>query len=78
MADGGKVKAYGAPLGPTPKPGGTTRKRPKVGDKDPNYKPRKPRKPSPTSKPESPKKKKPDYPHRDYRGTKGAIKDAGG
>lgn len=81
-ADGGKVKEHGAPMGPTPKPGGTTRKRPKVGDKDPNYKPRKPRKKTPAPSKPAPKKPtkptKPKYPHRDYRGTKGAIEDAGG
>ena len=54
------------------KPG---RKRPKVGDKDPNWKPKKKR-PNPTpSKPETPKPKVP-YTHRDYRGTRGAIEDA--
>ena len=74
MADGGKV--YGAPMS-TPKPGGTTRKRPKVGDKDPNYKPSKPRKPPTSSKPK-PKPGSKATVFRDYRGTKGAIEDAGG
>lgn len=73
-ADGGKV--HGAPMG-TPKPGGTTRQRPKVGDKDPNYKPRKPRKPPTSSKPK-PKPGSKATVFRDYRGTKGAIEDAGG
>ena len=56
------------------KPG---RKRPKVGDKDPNWKPKKKR-PNPTpSKPETPKPKDGlNYNHRDYRGTRGAIDDA--
>ena len=75
-ADGGP--AYGAPMS-TPKPGSSTRVRPKVGDKDPNYKPSKPRKKTPApSKPAPKKPTKPKYPHRDYRGTKGAIEDAGG
>ena len=69
-------KSYGAPLS-TPKPGGTTRKRPKVGDKDPDYKPRKPRKKTPR-KPAEKKKPELNYNHRDYRGTRGAIDDAEG
>jgi hypothetical protein len=73
-ADGGKV--HGSPMS-TPKPGGTTRKRPKVGDKDPNYKPSKPSKPPTSSKP-TPKPGSRATTFRDYRGTKGAIKDAGG
>lgn len=44
-ADGGTVKSYGAPTSP-PTPGSTTRARPKPGDKDPNFKPKKPKKPS--------------------------------
>lgn len=72
-ADGGKV--YGAPMDrPT---NSSDKGRPKVGDKDPNYKPRKPRKPPTSSKP----KAKPGgraTVFRDYRGTKGAIEDAGG
>jgi len=74
MADGGKV--HGSPLS-TPKPGGTTRKRPKVGDKDPNYKPRKPRKPPTSSKPKTPKKPgSGGSTFRDYRGVDGAVDDA--
>lgn len=74
-ADGGVV-AHGSPIG-LQKP--STRNRPKVGDKDPNYKPSKPRKKTPApSKPAPKKPTKPKYPHRDYRGTKGAIEDAGG
>jgi hypothetical protein len=46
-ADGGKVvKDHGAPLH-TPAPGGTTRARPKPGDRDPNYRAPAPKKPSP-------------------------------
>lgn len=48
-----EARRYGAPLS-TPKPGNTTRKRPKVGDKDPNYKPSPPKK----AAPKKPKKKK--------------------
>jgi hypothetical protein len=66
-------KTYGSPIS-TPKPGGTGRKRPKVGDKDPDYKPRK------ASPPAAKKEKKPElnYNHRDWRGTRGAIDDAEG
>jgi hypothetical protein len=74
MADGGKV--YGAPMS-TPKPGGTTRKRPKVGDKSDDTRLLNPRKPPSSSKPES-KPASPATVRRDYRGTKGAIEDAGG
>jgi hypothetical protein len=73
-ADGGVV-AHGTPIG-LQKP--STRQRPKVGDKDPSYKPGARRKPSTPSKPAVAKKKKPKYNHRDYRGTAGAIEDAGG
>lgn len=77
----GDAKAYGAPTS-TPKPGQTTRKRPKVGDKDPNYKPpsKKPKKEgaarrTPAAKP--PKKDDGvDYNRRDYRGVDGAVEDA--
>ena len=61
------------------KPG---RKRPKPGDKDPNWKPRpeKPKEPKgperPDPKPKKPEKPKLPYKHRDYRGTRGAIEDA--
>lgn len=72
MADGGKV--YGAPIDGTRKPS-TTRKRPKVGDKDPNYKPRKPRKTPPPTKP-PPAKKPSGSTFRDYRGVDGAVEDA--
>lgn len=66
--------SYGSPLS-TPKPGGTTRKRPKPGDKDPNYSPEA-SKPKPRPKPEAAKRKKPDYNKRDYRGVDGAVDDA--
>jgi hypothetical protein len=70
---------HGAPIDGTPRPGTTTRKRPKVGDKDPNYNPDKKKKPSPRpEKKETGKKSKPKYNHRDYRGTRGAIEDAEG
>jgi len=71
-ANGGAV--HGTPIG-LQKP--SKRKRPKVGDKDPNWKPSKPRKPATSSKP--PAKKKPSGSRfRDYRGTEGAIDDATG
>ena len=91
--DGGIVE-HGTPIG-LQKP--STRKRPKVGDKDPNWK--KPEKGPPPKQittpgkpgdsgpggahpgknpPKKPKPKKPKYNHRDYRGTDGAIEDAGG
>lgn len=70
------TRSHGAPLH-TPKPGGTTRDRPKVGDKDPDHKPDTGRKRRPPD-PRAPKKpaKKPSYPHRDYRGVDGAVEDA--
>lgn len=74
MADGGKV--HGAPMG-TPPPGGTTRKRPKVGDKSGDTRLLNPRKPPTSSKPAAPKGPKATV-TRDWRGTKGAIKDAEG
>lgn len=74
MADGGLV--YGAPTS-TPKPGGTTKKRPKVGDKSGDKRLLNPKKRTP-SKPASKKKKASGSAFRDYRGTRGAIKDAGG
>ena len=74
MADGGKV--HGAPMS-TPKPGGTTRKRPKVGDKSDDTRLLNPRKPPSSSKPAS-KPTSPATTRRDYRGTRGAIEDAGG
>lgn len=72
----GKSRHYGAPLS-TPKPGQTTRKRPQVGDKDPNYK--KPSGEKKTVRPKNPatvNKRAPDYPRRDYRGVDGAVEDA--
>ncbi len=55
----------------------TPRKRPKVGDKDPNYKPKKPRKPPTSSKPKPAKRKQGvGSTYRDYRGTMGAVEDA--
>lgn len=73
-------KSYGAPIDGTPKPGQSQRKRPKPGDRDPNYDPdKKKKKPSPPPKKETPPKDdKPKYPHRDWRGTRGAIEDAEG
>jgi len=76
MADGGKAKAYGAPMGPTPKPGGTTRVRPKVGDKDPNYKPKKPSNRKPASSSPAKKKKPSASAFRNYRGVDGAVEGA--
>lgn len=71
-ANGGKV--HGTPMG-LQKP--STRKRPKVGDKDPNFKASKSRKPPTSSRP--PAKKPSGGPvFRDYRGTQGAIDDASG
>jgi len=86
------TRKYGAPIGGTPKPGGTTRKRPKVGDKDPNWvKPEKGGKPkkieteNPPGGPKTPgakKDKKNKSPggegstFRDYRGTDGVVEDA--
>jgi len=77
--------SHGAPID-RPKPGQTTRKRPQVGDKDPNYKPpaaapkRPKRPPSPKKPPDTAKRKKPDadpgYNRRDYRGVDGAVEDA--
>lgn len=75
MADGGVV--HGAPM-ETPAPGGTTRKRPKVGDKSDDthlLTPRKPRKPS---KPPASKPAPSGSVFRDYRGNEGLIDDADG
>lgn len=82
----GDARHYGAPTSP-PVPGQTTRKRPKPGDKDPNYK--KPTRPPSRKKPEKegagrrtpaakpPKKDdSPGYNRRDYRGVDGAVEDA--
>lgn len=74
MADGGIVH-YGAPLS-TPKPGGTTRKRPKVGDKSSDTHLRGPQKQPSSSKPKKPPAKGTGSVFRDYRGTKGAVDDA--
>lgn len=56
-------RSYGAPISSYTEPGQTTRKRPKPGDKDPNYKPKK--KKTKKAKPAKPKsstpKKKPPY-----------------
>lgn len=83
-------REYGAPTG-TPKPGGTSRKRPKPGDKDPNWpKPKKGPKPerikpkgppggpgTPGAKGTYPKKDKPKgSTFRDYRGIEGVLEDA--
>jgi len=73
-----RSNAYGAPIDGTPKPGTTTRKRPKVGDKDPTYDPSKKKKKRPAPPPAKKKKDKLSYNHRDYRGTRGAIEDAEG
>jgi len=69
-----KSNHYGPPLS-TPKPGGTTRKRPKPGDKDPDYKKPAKKKRAP-SKPTTKKPSKPSYNKRDYRGVDGAVDDA--
>ena len=74
-ANGGAV--HGAPID-RPKVGTSTRKRPKVGDKDPNWKPKKPSKPATSSKPPVKKNKPSGSTFRDYRGTKGVIDDASG
>lgn len=94
-ANGGAV--HGAPMD-RPKVGASTRKRPKVGDKDPNWVPPEKAK-KPPKRIETPgkpgdsgpggahpgrnRKKKKRKKHtgstfRDYRGTEGVIKDAGG
>jgi hypothetical protein len=74
-----KSAPHGAPLS-TPKPGGTKRKRPKVGDKDPSYKKKAKRRKRPVESKPSPEKKPvrggPVF--RDYRGTEGVIDDATG
>ena len=76
----GPVRSYGTPT-ERPVPGETTRKRPRVGDKDPNYKP--PKKEARKPRPKKPVAKKPKGPQagagskfRDWRGTRGAIEDA--
>lgn len=81
-------RKYGAPIGGTPKPGGTTRNRPQPGDKDPNWKrPEKGKKPEkiktkkPPGGPKAPgaKKKSPGgkgSTFRDYRGNEGVLEDA--
>ena len=72
-ADGGPV--YGAPMS-TPKPGGTTRKRPKPGDASSDKSRLKPKKRTPSA---PPKKKDPNNTgstFRDYRGVDGAVEDA--
>ncbi len=74
-ANGGAV--HGAPMD-RPKVGASTRKRPKVGDKDSNFKPSKRRKPPTSSKPPVKKSKPSGSTFRDYRGTKGVIDDASG
>jgi hypothetical protein len=60
-----KRSGYGSPLS-TPKPGTTTRRRPKPGDKDPSYKPpkKKPgkRRKKPAPRPKKPAPKKPSSP----------------
>ena len=73
MADGGPV--HGAPLS-TPKPGGTTRRRPKPGDVSPDRSRLNPKKRTPSA---PPKKKDPNArgsAFRDYRGVDGAVEDA--
>lgn len=69
-------KSYGAPLS-TPKPGGTTKKRPKVGDKSPDNHLRNPKQRTP-SKPEktAPEPNGEGSAFRDYRGVDGAVEDA--
>jgi len=75
MADGGKVKSYGAPIDGTPKPGGSTRKRPQVGDKSGDTRLLNPKKRTP-SKPPVKKKKPSGSTYRDYRGVDGVVEDA--
>lgn len=72
-ADGGKV--HGSPLS-TPRPGSTTRKRPKVGDKSGDTHLLNPG--PPRSRKKAPTKKKRAFISRDYRGVDGAVEDAGG
>ena len=72
MADGGPV--YGAPLS-TPKPGGTTRKRPKVGDRSGDTSRLNPKKRTPSAPPKKPATS-PGSVRRDYRGVDGAVEDA--
>ena len=72
MADGGRV--YGAPMS-TPKPGGTTRKRPKVGDRSGDTSRLNPKKRTPSAPPKKPAKS-PGSARRDYRGVDGAVEDA--
>ena len=81
-ANGGIV--HGAPLS-TPAPGSTKRTRPKPGDKDPNYKPKKPapKQPSKAPAPKKPAPKPKAKPKsgtgstfRDYRGVDGVVDDA--
>ena len=83
-------KSYGAPIGGTAKPGKTTRKRPKVGDKDKGWKkPEKGGKPkritteNPPGGPSTPGAKKDKKSSgskgstfRDYRGVEGVLEDA--
>lgn len=71
-----RSNSHGAPL-ETPKPGQTTRKRPKVGDKDPTPRKKSTRQPT-SSKPVEEKKKTGGPVFRDYRGTRGVIDDATG
>lgn len=68
------ARSHGAPLS-TPEPGGTTRKRPKVGDKSGDERLKNPKKRTPSKPPE--KKKDPEgSTFRDYRGIEGVLEDA--
>lgn len=73
MADGGPV--YGAPMG-TPPPGGTTRKRPKVGDKSSDTSRLNPKKRTPSKPPVKSGNGHEGSVYRDYRGTMGVVDDA--
>lgn len=78
-ADGGPVREHGAPIGGTPAPGGSTRNRPRPGDRDPNFKKKKKRRPStPSAPPAKPKPGSGGSTFRDYRGSEGVIDDASG
>ena len=72
MADGGLV--YGAPLS-TPKPGSTTRKRPKPGDRSGDTSRLNPKKRTPSAPPKKSSNSEGST-FRDYRGVDGAVEDA--
>lgn len=75
MADGGPVRSYGAPIDGTPKPGTSTRRRPKPGDKSGDTRLLNPKRRG--YSPEPPKKGGNEVStYRDYRGVDGAVDDA--